>query len=98
MTIDLSKLTMSELQKLSAEIQTELPKRKAAELESVRLRIAEMARKHGFEMAEILGRKMKRATLAPKYRNPKTGQTWSGRGRTPRWMPKDRKSVEIRAA
>ncbi|HLS56969.1 MAG TPA: H-NS histone family protein [Zeimonas sp.] len=24
--------------------------------------------------------------VAPKYRNGKTGETWSGRGRTPRWL------------
>lgn len=24
--------------------------------------------------------------VAPKYRNPETGETWSGRGRTPVWM------------
>lgn len=24
--------------------------------------------------------------VAPKFRNGKTGETWSGRGRTPRWL------------
>lgn len=24
--------------------------------------------------------------VAPKYRNAKTGETWSGRGRTPHWL------------
>lgn|SRR5690625_859189 len=28
----------------------------------------------------------KRQTVPPKYRNPATGQTWSGRGRSPRWI------------
>jgi DNA-binding protein H-NS len=27
-----------------------------------------------------------RKPVAPKYRNGKTGETWSGRGRTPRWL------------
>jgi len=27
-----------------------------------------------------------RKPVAPKYRNAKTGETWSGRGRTPRWL------------
>jgi DNA-binding protein H-NS len=27
--------------------------------------------------------------LPPKYRNPKTGATWSGRGRTPAWLGKN---------
>ncbi|HDR9377078.1 TPA: H-NS histone family protein, partial [Burkholderia multivorans] len=29
-------------------------------------------------------------TLPPKYRNPKTGETWSGRGRAPAWLGKNR--------
>ena len=28
----------------------------------------------------------KRATVAPKYRDPATGKTWTGRGKTPGWM------------
>lgn len=27
-----------------------------------------------------------KTALPPKYRNPDTGQTWSGRGRMPLWM------------
>ncbi|KAA1014408.1 H-NS histone family protein [Paraburkholderia panacisoli] len=25
-------------------------------------------------------------TLLPKYRDPRTGKTWNGRGRPPRWI------------
>ncbi|WP_082728117.1 H-NS family nucleoid-associated regulatory protein [Burkholderia mayonis] len=28
----------------------------------------------------------RRGPLPPKYRNPMTGDTWSGRGRVPKWM------------
>ncbi|KRC69226.1 hypothetical protein ASE30_18535 [Achromobacter sp. Root83] len=27
-----------------------------------------------------------RSVVAPKYRNPESGETWSGRGRAPRWL------------
>ena len=27
-----------------------------------------------------------RRVVAPKYRHPKTGETWSGRGKAPRWL------------
>ena len=30
--------------------------------------------------------KAKKMPLAPKYRDPKTGVTWTGRGRVPGWM------------
>ncbi|RFU48719.1 H-NS family nucleoid-associated regulatory protein [Paraburkholderia sp. DHOC27] len=29
---------------------------------------------------------VKKAPLPAKYRNPKTGETWSGRGRAPAWL------------
>ena len=33
-----------------------------------------------------------RIPLTPKYQNPATGETWSGRGKTPKWI--DRKNKE----
>ncbi|AJX14407.1 DNA-binding protein [Burkholderia ubonensis] len=32
------------------------------------------------------GRGKRRGSVAPKYRNPETGATWSGRGRPPLWI------------
>jgi DNA-binding protein H-NS len=29
---------------------------------------------------------LKGVKVAPKYRNPQTGETWAGRGATPRWL------------
>ncbi len=34
----------------------------------------------------VMAGKRPRARAAPKYWNPQTGQTWSGRGRTPLWL------------
>jgi DNA-binding protein H-NS len=34
--------------------------------------------------------------VAPKYRNPSTGETWTGRGKAPKWIEgKDRSSYLI---
>jgi DNA-binding protein H-NS len=30
--------------------------------------------------------KTSKRPVAPKYRHPQTGKTWSGRGKAPRWM------------
>lgn len=35
------------------------------------------------------------AAPAPKYRDPKTGQTWSGRGRAPKWVVGDKSDYLI---
>lgn len=32
------------------------------------------------------GRRDSRRVVAPKYRHPESGDTWSGRGRAPRWL------------
>lgn len=38
-----------------------------------------------------------RATVEPKYRDPATGQTWTGRGKPPTWIKdKDRSQFEIK--
>ena len=63
-------------------------------------RIAELMRKSGVTVADIeayvggsarKGRTAKKsasghASAAVKYQNPKTGATWSGRGRAPAWI------------
>ena len=35
--------------------------------------------------AELFG-KAKANVVQPKYANPQTGETWTGRGRTPKWL------------
>lgn len=36
------------------------------------------------------------STVAPKYRNPETGDTWSGRGRAPKWVVGDKEAYLIK--
>jgi len=36
-------------------------------------------------------------TVAPKYKNPETNETWTGRGRAPRWLDgKDKEEYRIK--
>jgi DNA-binding protein H-NS len=37
-----------------------------------------------------------RAPLAAKYMNPATGETWSGRGRAPKWVGKTKEKFLIK--
>jgi DNA-binding protein H-NS len=37
----------------------------------------------------------RRASAAPKFRDPVTGMTWSGRGRPPTWLGKDKDAFKI---
>jgi DNA-binding protein H-NS len=40
----------------------------------------------GFAEAVRRGRPPKKAPLPPKYQDPKSGSTWSGRGKPPKWI------------
>jgi DNA-binding protein H-NS len=40
----------------------------------------------GFAVAAKRGRPPKKAPLPAKYQDPKTGNTWSGRGKPPKWI------------
>lgn len=55
-----------------------------AALDEVRRIVADF----GFTPDDIFGRRRRSAgeAGAAKYRNPETGDTWSGRGRPPRWL------------
>lgn len=70
-----------QLEKLIAEARGQ---EAAAALEKVRATVAEFA----FTPEDVFGnpRKKTRRAAAAKYRNPETGDTWSGRGRAPRWL------------
>ncbi|WP_350357283.1 H-NS histone family protein [Paraburkholderia fungorum] len=66
----------------------------AAALDRVRAAVAEF----GFTPEDVFGKRRKDAgrAVAPKYRNPKTGETWSGRGRAPQWLKdQDREAFRI---
>jgi DNA-binding protein H-NS len=62
------------------------------------IRIREMIREHGIT-ADQLGfapaGKGSRKTAPAKYRDPVTGKTWSGRGRTPLWMDGPREEYAL---
>ena len=60
-----------------------------AELQTVINEIKEKMAQHGITVADLGGRGGrggKKSKVAPKYRDPASGETWSGRGRLPRWL------------
>jgi DNA-binding protein H-NS len=91
MAIDLKSMNHNQLADLIARArarQAELVKEKAAKL---REKINALVKAEGFGLDEVLGRSggrgKARGKVKPKYRNPAdTGQTWSGRGKRPRWF------------
>jgi DNA-binding protein H-NS len=54
----------------------------------LRERMNTLAKDHGFNLRELMdGRRKGKGKVAVKYRDPKNREnTWTGRGRMPRWM------------
>ena len=86
----LSKLSLVELKALKAQVEQAIIAREGVERDEMRAEIEAMAVKSGFSLQELFGgaaKGRKGKPVAVKYRNAKDpSQTWTGRGRPPRWL------------
>lgn len=76
-----------------AKLQAQAEEARRTEVDNViadiRQKIAEYgltAQDLGFAVAAKRGRPPKKAPLPAKYQDPKSGNTWSGRGKPPKWI------------
>ena len=85
---DVEKMSYAELTEMEKQIERLKVEKHNAERVAVRQRLTEEAKKHGFDINELFGRRGKgKGTVAAKYRDPKNpANAWTGRGRMPRWM------------
>ncbi len=64
-------------------------------------KIKELMQLHGVSVSDIAyGGRAKstkaKSTVAPQFKNPETGETWTGRGRAPLWLEgKDKEAYRI---
>jgi DNA-binding protein H-NS len=82
------KMTYAELAQLRTHIDRLMVDKQNAERVALRQKLSDMAKEHGLSLEEVLGKGRKgKGSVAPKYRDPKNHEnTWTGRGRMPRWM------------
>jgi DNA-binding protein H-NS len=88
-TSDVDKMSYAELAAMEKQIEKLKIEKQSAERMELRQKLIDEAKKNGFDIHELFGRgrKGKGRTVAVKYRDPKNPQnTWTGRGRMPRWM------------
>lgn len=83
--------TYQEYQDQIAELQVLAEQARKSELVEAKNRIQEMMKANGLTIADLQDSKRsavtkKQNSVAPKYKDPKSGQTWTGRGRAPRWL------------
>lgn len=86
--VDISNLSVAELEALRGSIENVIVNRRQSELVNLRNAIEEMVADSGFTLDEVMqATASKKRTVAPKYQNPADpSQTWSGRGRKPGWV------------
>lgn len=81
--------TYKELMVQKAKLEAQIDAARAQELETVTQQVRQIITEYGLT-AEDLGlavkKKAKRGATPPKYQDPKTGATWTGRGRAPAWI------------
>lgn len=89
MDINLDDMSLQELKSLQSRVAKAVSGYVDRKKKQALSDLEETAKKHGYTLSELTGVAgvRKRAPVAPKYANPDDGsQTWSGRGRKPRWM------------
>lgn len=89
-SIDLSKLSIEDMEALAKEIEIEITSRREAERERVLAQMRELAASIGTTPEDLFGRtggRVVEKVVAVKYRNPDNpALTWSGRGKRPQWV------------
>lgn len=86
--IDLSQLDRAGLTELQSRIEKRLKEIHKSERKAALAKAEAAAREAGFSLEELMGATPKagKPKNPPKYLDPETGKTWSGRGRRPEWI------------
>lgn len=105
-SFDLDRLSVPELAALIEAAQAKRQEKMAGAKAALLAEFKDKAAELGMSLSALMssskpevGRKTRRSKgekVAPKYRNPETGDTWTGRGREPGWIKsKDRGEFSV---
>ena len=91
--IDLSGYNLNELKGLQNDVEKAIKQRQEQDVQKAREQILAIAKDAGISVDDLLATSGKKANkgsrkkVQPQYQNPKdTSQTWTGRGRQPKWI------------
>ncbi|MEM7196958.1 MAG: H-NS histone family protein [Pseudomonadota bacterium] len=85
MSVNLSKMSDKELRSLVNRAEKEITKRKSNAKRDLQQKFKKIAAEHGLSLTDIVGAAKPRKPVAVKYRD-NNGNSWTGRGRKPRWL------------
>jgi DNA-binding protein H-NS len=86
---DLNGMSYAELAELETRLASLKAEKQVQERAALKDKLTAMAKAAGFDIHDLFGRGRggKGGKVAPKFRDPKNpANTWTGRGRMPRWL------------
>jgi len=94
--MNFDKMPLKELVVMRGRLELAIEAAQRRERAELRGKIEALARGHGISVAELFGsRSTKGRKVAAKYQNPDdASETWTGRGRKPRWLVAKAKAGE----
>lgn len=89
--MEISRMSLDELRRLREEVERTVDDKYKSVVLDARKEIDKILKKHGVTIDQVIGVKYKKtktgALSMPKYRNPDDfSQTWTGKGRKPKWV------------
>jgi DNA-binding protein H-NS len=92
---------VQQLQAQLAELDKKIKAARRIERNTALAQVRQLVTSYALTAREVFGQgysdRAKLFTIGAKYRNPITGETWSGRGRAPSWIVgRDRSAFQIR--
>ena len=95
---DISNLSVEELRKLTAEAEALIESKKDEAVEEAYNQIIKIAESAGMTLEQFIEygshkrKKTTRKAVEPRYRNKSnSAETWTGRGKQPRWLVEEKK-------
>lgn len=91
MSIEINGLSLEQLEAQKASYEKRIAELRQQERDAALQTVRELVTKHKFTAKEISqppasGHPQPVDAVDAKYKNPETGETWSGRGRAPAWL------------
>ena len=87
---NIENMSFAELSAMQARIERAKGERQSSDRAALKQKMADMAKAAGFDLRDLFDGRMgegKRGKVAVKYCDPSNStNTWTGRGRMPRWM------------
>lgn len=82
--------TLAELIAQKEALEEQIKQKRHAELKETIAQVKTIIKSYGLTVHDLFGKakasKKSSGTVTAKYRDPQTGATWSGRGRSPKWL------------